>query len=377
MKAEVLGLLPHRGEGIASMKKTGQAQRFMDYFLQSYARQFKSVNYFTYLPEEAVLPSGCVLRAPHFRLRGSLYTAILPFARLRYMRTCDVFRVYQVPGVLPAVVMKLCFNKPFVVTYGYRYDEVARYVGARAEVCWANATTVLALRYADAIIVTTDALAEYVSAKTLPSRVKVIPNGVDTEQFCPRVGSRPADGVATIISVGGLSAVKNHRSLVEAVAQLRSPARLVLVGAGPQREMLVRLAAKLRVVLELPGAIPHGELADWLAQADVFVLPSILEGQPKALMEAMSCGLPCIGTNGTGAESLIENGRNGLLTQPTPAALTDAIQRLIDDRPLASLLGRTARETIVERHDIWSVVSREIALLKDVATHNRPRFYAR
>jgi glycosyltransferase involved in cell wall biosynthesis len=101
------------------------------------------------------------------------------------------------------------------------------------------------------------------------------------------------------------------------------------------------------------------------AAADVFVLPSFTEGHAKALLEAMSCGVPCVASNVGGNRAAIVDGRTGLLVDPADVgALADAIERLITDRALARRLGEAARREVVERYDLSAIVTREIALLR-------------
>jgi glycosyltransferase involved in cell wall biosynthesis len=111
--------------------------------------------------------------------------------------------------------------------------------------------------------------------------------------------------------------------------------------------------------------VDHGRIPAVYAAADVFVLPSFTEGHAKALLEAMSCGVPCVASNVGGNRAAIADGRTGLLVDPTDAdALARAIERLITDGALARRLGEAARREVVERYDLSTVVTREIALLR-------------
>jgi glycosyltransferase involved in cell wall biosynthesis len=102
--------------------------------------------------------------------------------------------------------------------------------------------------------------------------------------------------------------------------------------------------------------------------ADVFVLPSFTEGHAKVLLEAMSCGVPCVASDVGGNRAAIADGRTGLLVDPADAgALADAIERLVTHRDLARRLGEAARRDVVERYDLGAILTREIELLRTLA----------
>ena len=110
--------------------------------------------------------------------------------------------------------------------------------------------------------------------------------------------------------------------------------------------------------LDLPAI-----MQDW----DLFVLPSLYEGHPKALIEAMAAGLPVVGSNVIGIREIITDGENGLLAEPDADSLRAAIQRLIQDRALRQRLGRAAREHAVQHFSLDRIVELELEMLQAVA----------
>jgi glycosyltransferase involved in cell wall biosynthesis len=173
------------------------------------------------------------------------------------------------------------------------------------------------------------------------------------------------------VYVGRLSEEKNLLALVEAAAMLRPrvAARLVMVGAGPLRETLEAAARAAGVPLELPGVVEHGRLPERLADADAFALPSFTEGHPKALIEAMAAGLPCVVSDCPGNRALVKDGSTGLLFDPHDASsLADRLERVLTDETLASTLGRRAHDLIATEYDLDRLVATEIELLKRVAS---------
>ena len=159
-----------------------------------------------------------------------------------------------------------------------------------------------------------------------------------------------SDGVPTIVSVGRLAKEKDFPTLIKAFAKVRAEleCRLVIVGEGSERVGLVSLADKLRVAddLFLPGFLFN----PWsiVRRADLFVLSSVYEGQPSALIEAMSLGVPVIATDcPSGPREILERGALGPLV---PAGHVDAmaamIKGLLRDRDLAMANAAAALATM-------------------------------
>jgi len=167
---------------------------------------------------------------------------------------------------------------------------------------------------------------------------------------------------------------------VTATAMLKSgggaapPVTLVVVGGGPLEAALSEQARERGAAdrLVFRGVVDQQVLPAEYAAADAFVLPSFTEGHPKALIEAMSCGLPCVVSSRGGNLTLVEDGVSGLHFDPErPAELEACLRKLRDDPGLAARLGAAAREQAVKRYDLNALVTREIALLKDVARSRR------
>jgi len=168
-------------------------------------------------------------------------------------------------------------------------------------------------------------------------KIVVIPNGVDLERFKPRdlYQSKRLFGIDedsfVIASVGRLSQEKGHRHLFEALAAARPSIPKVtclMAGDGPLRDTLVAQvrALGLEKVCRFLGDVADVESV--LAAADVMVLPSIFEGMPNALLEAMAMGCPVIATAVGGSKELVRPGETGLLVPPRDtASLASALEQ--------------------------------------------------
>jgi len=369
----VLGLLPAIRGGLGDLAGTGQHTRLIRGYLTPYARAFDEVRYFSYLDESlaqytddrALLERVRVL--PGGRLHPWLQSGFLPFTQAGALRGCAVLRAFQVTGSLPAVVARRRWGVPFVTTYGFWYARLAR---SRSRSWLHRVLERLALDTADAVIVTTPELGVHVARRVAADRVHLIPNGVDTVLFTP---SPARAGHPRILYVGRLSAEKDLGTLVEAAAKLaRLDVRLVLVGAGPARAALEAAARARQVPLEVAPVVPHDQIPAWLAGAAAFVLPSLTEGHPKALLEAMSAAVPCVASDVGGNRAILRDGETGLLFPPGDAnALAAALERVLTDETLAARLAGSAREQVVRSYDLGVLVRREIDLLRRVAGSRR------
>ncbi len=191
--------------------------------------------------------------------------------------------------------------------------------------------------------------------------------GVDPARFTPRAGARDA-GPVRLLCVGRLTPAKGQLLLLQACAELQRqalPFALTLVGDGPDRACLEQAVHRhgLQQQVRFAGPLNQSEVQAELAHADAFVLPSLAEGIPVVLMEAMASGVPCVTCPVNGIPELIEHGVNGLLATPGDVqALTVQLRRVVEDASLRRRLAVQGR-TKVEQH---FQLDRNVARLADI-----------
>ena len=157
-----------------------------------------------------------------------------------------------------------------------------------------------------------------------------------------------------IVSVGRLVEQKNHKFLINTFAKISKKYpdyKLIIYGEGILREELTDLIEKLNLKDKVILYGNASDIEEKIYDVKMFILPSIWEGMPNALMEAMALGLPCIATNcpSGGPEFLIQNDVNGKLIQcDNDKELEEAITKIIEDEEYAKKIGENARK-IVER----------------------------
>jgi colanic acid/amylovoran biosynthesis glycosyltransferase len=240
------------------------------------------------------------------------------------------------------------------------------------------------VRSADAVVCVSDFGRSQLMVLVEPeqwAKIHVVRCGVDTRAFRPASppngspGRRePApDGPLRLLAVGRLVAVKGHVILLEASALARAqgtPLTLTLVGDGPLRRSLARVAAQLGLEeqVHFAGALGQHEIALCYHRADVLCLPSLREGIPVVLMEAMACALPVIATRITGIPELVEDERSGLLVAPgRPEALARAIVRLAGDPPLRRRLAHNGRLKVQEEYELARSAAQLQAIFEKVS----------
>jgi glycosyltransferase involved in cell wall biosynthesis len=215
----------------------------------------------------------------------------------------------------------------------------------------------------------------YLVSHGFPAKQMVlIPNGVDPEKFSPaRQWHRDAArSERTILCVARLQYAKGVDVLLHAWARMLREApewrasydlRLLIVGEGPLRAQLERISVELGIQESVEFLGLRRDVATLLQTAWGFVLPSRWEGMPNALLEAMASGLPCIATCVSGSEDVIHDGINGLLVPPLdPAALAQALRRILEDPVFAQQLAREARTTILEHYQMITIAERLLLL---------------
>lgn len=369
-----LGVLLNLGESLHTLSAAGQDKRLVNYYLKNYVKEFEKVYLFSYAKENYKLPKGSVLITNKLRLHRFIYAFLMPILHLKKFKDCDVLRVTHLLGSIPAIIAKIFYGKRFVVTYGYDYKKFSRLEGKWYLVPLISLIEFLNFKLAEGIIVTYKEVHNYVSRRVCKDKILNIPNGVDVRLFKPKskvkgFALRDSFGMqkskVKILFVGRLEKQKNLFILIKAVSLLENKKKILLkfVGDGSLRKALKQYAKKLGVNLKIIKKIPYDKMPRVYQQADIFVLPSLAEGHVKVLLEAMACGLVCIGNNIKAIKSLIQNNKNGLIFDNSSNSLKKTLEKTLSGK-LAAKISKKAREFIVENFDFQKLIKKEIEILK-------------
>jgi len=304
----------------------------------------------------------------------------IPVAMYRSSEKRDYFRVLRCIKILWSIVKRERFD--LIHTNGYFADiisiPVARILGIPIiSTCHGFITNDVklhiysfldrkALLFANKIIAVSDEIKNgLVKVGINKSIIKVVQNSVDTYND-PVLSNCNRKQIRTMLNlieneivvgyVGRLSEEKGLRFLIEAIALLNEaniPSRLLLIGEGALRSQLERYTEEKYLKKQILFTGFQNQIDKWLPAIDVFVLPSMTEGTPIALLEAMAHGLPAVASSVGGIPSIIRSGQNGILTQPgNPNEIAKAICDLYKNEHLRLNLGNAAKITIREKFNV-------------------------
>ena len=254
------------------------------------------------------------------------------------------------------------YNLPLVFTFHTQYHEYTHYLPFPQEqvqefikgqvINWLREY----MRKCQHIVIPSESMRSIlVNNYGLVDKFTVIPTGIDITPY------KKADGAAiraewnwnddtVIVSAGRLAEEKNWVTLIEAfaIAQKVQPnIRLVLLGDGPQAEALRRLAGELEVAehITFVGKVPFEEVPDYLKAADLFAFASVTETQGLVTLEALAAGLPVVAVDASGTRDILEDGKQGFLTQNDPQDLAVGILKLVEDPSLMGTFKTAALRT--------------------------------
>jgi len=239
----------------------------------------------------------------------SFYVKI--FLKIRTIKP-DIVQVQSIDIGISAWLIKKILTIPYVV-WGRGSDvyQLNRFGRIRSK---------LILKNADAILALTENMR--ITLKNIcNTEIYIVPNGIDLEEY--NGGTLFPDrktGTKNILFVGTLRLVKGVQYLITSMKKIHEEmpdARLILVGDGEERERLAALSLQLGIQkhVQFIGIVPQEKVKTFMQQADVFVLPSLSEGFPNVIIEAMACGLPIIASRVGGIPDILTNDTNGYLVE--------------------------------------------------------------
>jgi L-malate glycosyltransferase len=286
----------------------------------------------------------------------------------------NVFAIPPARLVAPVVIASIRDRAPYLTAMQKR---VQRY----------------ACQFADCVLVNADAVKDWLIGEGYDAQnIVVIRNGVDMSRFDePPAGARLRDelGIAAdaplVTVVSRLTRQKGLENFLEAVAALKPrypTARFLIVGdvgadpaEWPYRGELTDLAGRLGVTDRVIFTGLRSDIPAVLGCADVAVMPSLNEALSNVLLESMAAGAPVVATRVGGTPEALHDGQTGLLVPPGDSdAIATAVARLLDDRELATRLGRAARDRIATKFSVSQMVhATEDLYMELLARKQRPR----
>ncbi|MGL4325709.1 MAG: glycosyltransferase family 4 protein [Beijerinckiaceae bacterium] len=307
-----------------------------------------------------MIRSRITLVPPRRKMAGKLGALLHSFDLIqlwRLRRRASLSKTNQVSGSWPAIILTW-MGVPLFARCGYLLSRRLEKNGDRKKAMVARALDFIFFNSARIVSVTTDAAKDTVQSVLMGrgTRVFTSPTYVNTELFQSDAAAKRDDGI--IIFVGRLEPQKNVHAIVDACH--RTGMKLVIVGDGSLREAVKSQIDTLGMDAAIIPRAENTAIAHLYRKHRFFILASVHEGLPKALIEAMSAEMTCIGTHVPGISDLITDGETGFLSPTLDAgALADTIIRARADGQKAVAVAKAARQTVLNRHSIATYVQRE------------------
>ena len=269
--------------------------------------------------------------------------------------------------LLPEICQEL--NLPLVATFHAQFDSKPRNIKSGTQFLAYQLYAPFLANY-DRVIIFSEIQKDLLVRLGVPARkVAVIPNGVDIDKYSPGISNLKSEfNVKRIfLYLGRISQAKNIESMLKAWknSEMGSDSRLIIVGNGPLASYLQTLYTDADGIRWLGFVADEQRRIEILRGADVFILPSLVEGLSLSLLEAMGCGLACVATD-AGADGEVLDGGAGVIldTQKVTNQLETLLPVFRDNPELTTALGIKARKRVLERYTL----SRNITQLERLYT---------
>ena len=211
--------------------------------------------------------------------------------------------------------------------------------------------------------------------KITNKKIEIIPNGIDNEKFkLNKFETRKILGInekeKIIIFVGRLEPVKGIKYLIESINILNETEnnlKLLIIGEGNEDRELKRLVKRLGLCEEIKflGKIINEKIPEYLVASDIFVLPSLSEGFPVVLLEAMASGLPIITTKIRGLAEIIQENVNGFTVKPeNPNEIAEKMDLILNNKPIVEKFYIENKKK--SRLYNWSIIVKRLELLYNI-----------
>lgn len=335
------------------------------------------LNLVNQIPDIDVIPCKNYVNSK-FPIINSLKTLFLPIRLKKLFIRTDIIKTNQTLGGIIGCVAKILYRKPFVVRAGYerlfnfmvksKKKGIKNYFKYLRNYLKIYINEFMVYKLADQIILSNLPDIEfivkrfYLKNKEANNEIHHFYNSIDINLFKPLNLTKKEKSV---LYVGRLTYGKNLSNLIKAFKKLDGFV-LNLIGNGPLEDELRGKVKKIGSNVNFLGVIPNEELPKIINKHQIFIIPSYFEGNPKALLEAMSCGVACIGSDIKGINNIINHEENGYLCNSDPKSIAKAIKTIYKNKQLMGEIGQNARKFIISNCDLNSIVRKEYNLYKKI-----------
>jgi len=359
--------------------QTGLINRELAYY-KKINDKFCNVKFNTYdnnIDEMSLLtsyiPSGKIVYQKNsfwdkIKLGDLISSFVSPLLNIYKFKNCILVRSNQTSGAISGLIVAKIKGIPFILRSGYLLSEFTINKNKRKALIffnnWMERKLVLNSSH---IIVAYEKIRQFYHSEYgyKLEDITVLGNSIDTKLFSKKDIIKDK----CLLNIARFTDQKNQKNLIKAASNLNLP--LTIIGKGEIEDDLKDLARELNADVIFLKNIPNIEIPKLISQYKVFVLPSYFEGNPKALLEAMSCEMICLASNIEEHTSIIQDGVNGYICGTTQEAIESKLEQIFKDRvTTTNEIGRKAREVILRQYSINKNIEREIEIYKKLLEAN-------
>ncbi|MFW9821474.1 MAG: glycosyltransferase family 4 protein [Candidatus Thorarchaeota archaeon] len=335
------------------------------------------LSYSSEIPNINIIPISKYINS-HLSIVQSLKILFLPLRLKKIFLKADFIKTNQTLGGIVGVIAKLLYRKKYIVRAGYerlfnfmvktKKKGIKNYIKYLVNYFKIYLNEFIVYRLADQIILTNEPDISFIikrfnlKKKQRNNQIHLFYNFIDVNLFKPLNLSKKDKSV---LYVGRLTYGKNLSNLINAFKNLDDYI-LDFIGNGPLEYDLRKLAEQVNPNINFLGLVSNEKLPNIINQYQLFIIPSYFEGNPKALLEAMSCGISCIGSNIKGINNIIQHKKNGYLCKLDSGSIRKAITTLYANHNLREEIADNARKFILENCELDSIVKKEYQLYKSI-----------
>ena len=305
-----------------------------------------------------------------------LKSLFLPFKFKERFMEVDLIKTNQMDGSLIACIAKLLFRKKLIIRCGFekfrfflfkeKQKKRKNYFKYLLKYIWIYFLEFISYKIADGIILTSKLDIDFIINKFNLEKKRIwirhFYNYIDVDLFKPLNLEKKEKHV---LFIGRLNEQKNLFNLLQAFKKLDG-FTLDIIGEGHLKEKLKEKSEEYRIKINFLERFPNNKIPEILNQYQIFILPSHFEGNPKVLLEAMSCGISCIGTDVYGINNIIIHKKNGYLCKTNAKSIRNAILSLYNQRDLRENIGKNARNFILENCTLETIANKEYKFYREI-----------
>jgi len=311
------------GVSLNDWKKSGILDRELEIYRRMIANNGSVINLITFgddddehilLDEENfnIFPVYKFISKRKSSFLNFFFSFLIPFKLKEKLKDADLIKTNQLNGSWIGIILKFLIKKPLIVRTGYNaYEFSIKDRKSKVKQFFYFFLTKFSIKFSDKYFVSSKSdlnfLREYFKNV---NNVIVFPNWVDSlryQDFKNRYSNK-------VLSVGRLEEQKNYQFLIKKLAN--SDIELDIIGEGNKKEELEKLAKKNNVKINFLGRLDYSALQEIYKNYRIFIMPSLFEGNPKALLEALASGCLVVALNNKNISEIIVHKKNGILIYP-------------------------------------------------------------